>query len=136
MSPLQEEESKQTKPINGIKRTWVEGERKPGGGMKPIGAILRPKPPTRQQSAAGTHEKWIAEQVVEASGDAKSLGCYLAIAGRCPEGLIFEAISLLKEAKRDGTVTKSRGALFVGIVRRLCRERGMPDPLGRTVAAR
>lgn len=128
LSPLQEDKEKQIKPVNAGKEAMMEKRSDGSGGLSPIKALLDSKQ-FRRKSVKRTD--WLADQIVEATGDAKSRGCYMAIAGRCPESLVFEALSLLKEARRDGSIRKSRGALFVGIVRRLCRERGIPDPVNQ-----
>jgi hypothetical protein len=41
---------------------------------------------------------------------------------------VFQALALLKEARREGTVQR-RGAFLVATIRRLCEERGLADPL-------
>lgn len=128
LSPQQEEENKQTKSVNGIEKSSMEKGSGGTKGWKPVSALLG-----RQQPREGPIDRsqWLAGQVLALTGDQHSLGCYRTIAQRCPEALVFEALSLLKEARRDGTIQRSRGALFVGIVRRLCRERGLPEPFGR-----
>ena len=47
--------------------------------------------------------------------------------------IIFEALSLVKRAVQEGKIRKSRGALFVAIVKRACAERGVmvgASPIG------
>ncbi len=60
----------------------------------------------------------------------ESLGCYRRIADGCPQHLVFEALSLVKGAAREGTIRRSRGALFVDLVKRFCRSRNIPLQLG------
>lgn len=127
VSPQQEEKEKQTKSINGLENTVMEEGRDRTSGWTPIRALLPSKPSVQRVLK---RDQWLANEIVVLTGDSHSLGCYRAIASRCPQELVFEAMSLLKEARRDGSINRSRGALFVGIVRRLCRERGLPDPLG------
>ncbi|MCL5959436.1 MAG: helix-turn-helix domain-containing protein [Chloroflexi bacterium] len=129
MSPQQEEEMKQTKAVNGVEESVMEESSRPPQGWQPIKALLDRK---LIQKKASSHVEWLAQQIMAVTDDAHSLGCYRAIAGRCSQDLVFEALALLKEARRDGSIRLSRGALFVGIVRRLCRERGLSDPLKQT----
>ena len=42
-----------------------------------------------------------------------------------PVLIIFDALSLGKRAVHEGKIRKSRGALFVAIVKRACAERGV-----------
>jgi hypothetical protein len=66
---------------------------------------------------------WLAKQMANQTGDQEGIGCYRVIAVQAQESVIFEALSLLKEARRDGGVRKP-GALFVSTVRRLCNHCG------------
>jgi hypothetical protein len=43
-----------------------------------------------------------------------------------PKEIIFEALSPVKRAVHEGKIRKSRGALFVAIVKRACSDRGIP----------
>ena len=46
------------------------------------------------------------------------LGCYRRLAATVPKEIIVEAQSLVKRAVYEGKIRKSRGALFVAIVKR------------------
>lgn len=48
---------------------------------------------------------------------------------------VVEALSIVKRAAREGKVRKSRGALFVAIVKRACGDRGMSLTFGQPVHA-
>jgi len=50
---------------------------------------------------------------------------YRRLAATVPKEIIFEALSLVKRATRESKVRKSRGALFVAIVKRACADRGV-----------
>ncbi len=126
LSPQQEDKEKQINPVNAVENALMERGSNVTRGWKPIRALLNPE---RLPTSPVKRTEWLADQIVAQTGDPESLGCYRAVAERCPESLVFEALALLKEARHDGSIRKSRGALFVGIVRRLCRERGRPDPL-------
>jgi hypothetical protein len=130
MSPHKKQEQNQTNHVNGDKKYPVEEKRRRPGQPEPIGKLLRYRTTSRE---GPSKRDWLAGEIVQQTGDGGSLGCYRVIAQRCPDDLVFEALSLLKEARRDGSIRQSRGALFVGIVRRLCHERGLSDPLGRGV---
>jgi hypothetical protein len=126
MSPHKADEPKQMKAVNGVVHNVQEKERRSTSQLKPISALLKIR--TLPQHDRGRRD-WVAQEVVSLTGDAESLGCYRLIADRCPQDLVFEALALLKEARREGSIRQSRGALFVGIVRRLCQERQLADPL-------
>jgi hypothetical protein len=74
--------------------------------------------------------EYLASEMLKVLGDEHSLGCYRAVAATCPESLVFEALSLVKDAARCGRIRKSRGALFVALVKRLCSARGIALQLG------
>jgi hypothetical protein len=57
--------------------------------------------------------------------DLESEGYYRRLASSVPKNIIFEALSLVKRAVAEGKVRKSRGALFVAIVKRACADRGV-----------
>ena len=48
---------------------------------------------------------------------------YRRLAATVPKDIIFEALSLVKRAAREGKVRKTRGALFVAIVKRTRADR-------------
>lgn len=126
LSPHKENENKNKKLVNGVENDLM-GERSRGNkGWMPISQLLSTE---AQPKKATTQDSWLADEIVSVTGDVQSLGCYRLVARRCPQTLVFEALSLLKEARQDGMIQKSRGALFIGIIRRLCRERNLPDPL-------
>jgi hypothetical protein len=50
---------------------------------------------------------------------------YRRLAATVPKETIFEALSLAKRAVREGKVRKTRGALFVAIVKRARADRGV-----------
>lgn len=57
--------------------------------------------------------------------DAESEGYYRRLAATVPKDIIFEALSLVRRAVQEGKIRKSRGALFVAIVKRACADRGV-----------
>jgi DNA-binding MarR family transcriptional regulator len=72
----------------------------------------------RNQSPAKARREYLAQQMLEVLGDRHSLGCYRRIAERCPPHLIYETLGLVKEMAQEGRVRRSRGALFVEVVKR------------------
>lgn len=125
MSPHKKEEDKKDKTVNGDEKVLMEERSAGSPGFQPIATLLSSRPPGKASRDRG---EWLAQEILSATGDAGSLGCYRTIARSCPQELVFEALALLKEALHNGAVRKSRGALVVGTVRRLCAERGMSDP--------
>jgi hypothetical protein len=55
--------------------------------------------------------------------DAESEGYCLRLAATVPRHIIHEALSLVKQAVAGGKIRKSRGVLFVAIVKRACADR-------------
>ena len=58
--------------------------------------------------------------------DSESEGYYRRLAATVPKHVIHEALSLVRRAVNEGKIRKSRGALFVAIVKRVCAGRMMP----------
>jgi len=57
--------------------------------------------------------------------DTEREGYYRRLAATVPKNIIFEALSLVKRAIHERKIRKSRGALFVTIVKRACADRGV-----------
>jgi hypothetical protein len=132
--PLEKYENKKNNnAVNKDESTPQEVDRQDGRGhgWKSLRSLL----PQRTAARRGeSREEWLAQQILAATGDAHSLGCYRLLTRKCVPELLFEALAFLKEARRDGNIRRSRGALFLVIVRRLCSQRGQPDPLARETA--
>jgi hypothetical protein len=86
------------------------------------------------QAAGSDNERgYLVDEMLSVLGNRDSEGYYQRLAARVPKDIIFEALSLVKRAAREGKVRKSRGALFVAIVKRACADRGVvvsEHPLG------
>lgn len=65
----------------------------------------------------------LVHEMLSVLQDAESEGYYRRLAATVPKDTIFEALSLVKRAVHDGQIRKSRGALFVAIVKRACADR-------------
>lgn len=82
----------------------------------------------QQKPTKGRHSKpeekvkrdYFATQIAIELQDQKSLGCYRVIAEKVPQHIIFETIASVKETWNEGEITKSRGALFVDLIKNYC----------------
>lgn len=68
---------------------------------------------------------YYASEILQVTKDEHSLGMYRRIAELVPPGLIFEALSIVKQLAHDGLIHTRRGALFVSLVRRSCLDHGI-----------
>ena len=100
----------------------------------------------RDEGAAGPHEHplhrgrdadpdYLVNEMLSTLGDMESKGYYRRLASTVPKDIIFEALSLVQRAVHEGKIRKSRGALFVAIVKRTCTDRGTPLAFGQPVHA-
>lgn len=67
----------------------------------------------------------IVQDAEEILGDRKSRGFLINCASRLPEDVVRQALSETKQASREGRIRGSRGAYFVGIVKRQADELGV-----------
>ena len=95
--PHRKEESEKDKTVNAEQSSWT------GMGQR-LSAEERAK------------REWLAADMVRFCGDLHSLGFYRKVARRVPEQRIFEVLSEVRTAVREGRVKKSPGALFVSII--------------------
>gem|GEM_PF-2776029 len=63
---------------------------------------------------------YFAKEIAMQLNDQKSLGCYRVIAEKVPEYIIFESLGSVKESWKEGKIKKSRGALFVNLIKEYC----------------
>lgn len=70
--------------------------------------------------------------MLEALGDIKSEKFYLKVACLAPEDLIYKCLSLVKEVVETSQVKKSRGAIFVDILKKECQQRNIKLFSGRS----
>ncbi len=70
--------------------------------------------------------------MLEALGDVKSERFYLKVAQKVPEDLIYKCLSLVKEVVETSQVKKSRGAIFVDILKKECQQRNIKLFSGRS----
>src|SRR5258708_14839765 len=76
--------------------------------------------PAKQKPEEKIKRDYFAEQIATELQDAKSLGCYRVIAEKVPQPIIFATLGSVKELWREGKIKKSRGALFVDIIKQYC----------------
>lgn len=69
--------------------------------------------------------EYLVHEMLSALQDSESEPYYRRLASSVPRNIIFEALSLVKRAVAEGKIRKSRGALFVAIVKRACSDRGV-----------
>jgi hypothetical protein len=67
----------------------------------------------------------LAQRIAEELDDHASLGFFRLVAGKCPEEMIWRALSETKDAYLTGRIKKSRGACFTDLIKRGARERGI-----------
>lgn len=67
---------------------------------------------------------YLAEEILKVTNDPHSLGFYRRAATEVPEQQLFETLSELRQAKREGRVRQSAGALFVAAIKARAKERG------------
>ena len=70
-------------------------------------------------------QQYLVHEMLSVLHDTESEGYYRRLAATVPRNIIFEALSLVKRAVAEGKIRKSRGALFVAIVKRACADRGV-----------
>jgi hypothetical protein len=69
--------------------------------------------------------EYIAGELARQLDDEKNLAYYRSIASKYPEAVLFETLSIVKDVGRQGKIKKSRGALFVDLIKRKAREKGI-----------
>lgn len=81
------------------------------------------KQKTNQKPEEKIKRDYFATQIATELQDEKSLGCYRTIAEKVPEPIIFETMASVKETWREGKIQKSRGALFVDLIKKYCERK-------------
>jgi len=89
----------------------------------------------RARAPSEDEQGYLLDEMLSTLGDVESEGYYRRLASTVPKDIIFEALSLVKRAVHEGKIRKSRGALFVAIVKRACAERGMSLTFGQPIHA-
>lgn len=131
----EKEDEKKENEIN-VNANLKIPEEKKRYGMQGVGDILKrfdtvqPVPVQKQKVSKKSTKKihpeekvkrdYFAKEIATELNDEKSLGCYRTIADKVPQHIIFETISSVKETWKDGKIQKSRGALFVDLIKTYC----------------
>lgn len=97
-------------------------EREEGRPYEHVGHLVREKLASLRERRprvppAKAKREYLAQEMVRVLGDPHSLGCYKQIADTYPPRTIFKALGTVKEAVQDGRVRRSRGALFVALMK-------------------
>jgi DNA-binding transcriptional ArsR family regulator len=72
----------------------------------------------KMDADARARRDWLAQEMLEVLHDEHSLGFYRKVAQTVPEQRVFEALSEVRLADREGRVRTSKGALFVALIRK------------------
>lgn len=67
----------------------------------------------------------MAQDIADKLDDHKSLRCYRKIAKKIPQDVIYDILSNVKDVALSGKIRKSRGALFVEIIKQYANDRGI-----------
>ena len=127
--PYKKEEKKERQ--NNVNAFQLIEEGEEGRAWKPIGETVR-ELANRFKGERGTNSidkakrEHLAQEMLDVLGDRHSLGCYRRIAERCPPHIIYETLGRVKETDREGGVRRSKGALFVYLMREMALGRGAP----------
>ncbi|MCH7697624.1 MAG: helix-turn-helix domain-containing protein [Chloroflexi bacterium] len=80
----------------------------------------------KHQAPSDDEREGLVHEMLSVLQDTESESYYRRLAATVPKDTIFETLSLVKRAVHEGKIRKSRGALFVAIVKRTCADRGLP----------
>ena len=70
-------------------------------------------------------QKALVMDMLEALGDIKSEKFYFKVAQLVPDELIYKCLSLVREVLETSQIKKSRGAIFVDILKKECLQRNI-----------
>jgi len=70
-------------------------------------------------------QKALVMDMLEALGDIKSEKFYLKVSRLVPDELIYKCLSLVREVLETSQIKTSRGAIFVDILKKECRQRNI-----------
>lgn len=79
----------------------------------------------RRQAPSDDERDYLVDEMLSVLGDRDSEGYYQRLAATVPKDIIFETLSIVKRAAHEGKIRKTRGALFVAVVKRACADRGV-----------
>jgi DNA-binding transcriptional ArsR family regulator len=79
----------------------------------------RGSPLPRLSREARAKREWLAQEMLNVLHDEHSLGFYRKVAASVPQHQIFEALSIVRQISRDGSIRKSKGAAFADRIKHL-----------------
>jgi len=148
------EKEKKENEIN-VNENFNISDNKKRSGMQGVGDIMRRfdtvsknRPPERPNARMHQNRKtgrvknpeekakrdYFATHIATELADEKSLGCYRVIAEAVPQSVIFETLGAVKETWKEGKIQKSRGALFVDIIKNYCNKNHIALPFSERAA--
>ncbi len=125
-----EEENEKKENENNVNGNFQFAQPKKRYGMLRMGDIMKRIDTLKQKQAKATLKKekpdgmikrdYLADEIAKALGDSQSLGAFRTIAALVPERIIREYLAAIKETWQEGKIKKSRGALFISMIRQYC----------------
>ncbi|MBI5180097.1 MAG: replication protein [Nitrospirae bacterium] len=67
----------------------------------------------------------LVEDILEVTKDKKSKGFYRKVVKKCPDAMIYRALSEVKDTDRMGKIKKSPGAYFTSLIQKHAEEQGI-----------
>ncbi len=67
----------------------------------------------------------LVEDILEVTKDKRSKGFYRKIVRKCPDAMIYRALSEVKDTDRMGKIKKSKGAYFTSLIQKYSEEQGI-----------
>ncbi len=68
---------------------------------------------------------YLLENILEVTGDKRSKGFYRKVVRKCPDAMIYRALSEVKDTDRMGKIKKSKGAYFTSLIQKYAEEQGI-----------
>jgi len=67
----------------------------------------------------------LVEDILEVTNDKRSKGFYRKVVRKCPDAMIYRALSEVKDTDRMGKIKKSKGAYFTSLIQKYAEEQGI-----------
>lgn len=67
----------------------------------------------------------LVEDILEVTKDKRSKGFYKKVVRKCPDAMIYRALSEVKDTDRMGKIKKSKGAYFTSLIQKYSEEQGI-----------
>ncbi len=122
-----EEENEKKENENNVNDNFQFAKPKKRYGLQGMGDIMKRIDTLKQKQAKALPKKekpdgvikrdYLADEIAKALGDSQSLGAFRKIAELVPERIIREYLAAIKETWQEGKIKKSRGALFISMIR-------------------